>query len=301
MDGAAEYMEDAIYGYFPIDLSKPISSTVDKVPIASATYTYLTNYDTFRDREIYKDKGKVEEFQETDKNVPELYNVIGEMFAKADPETGKLKGGVSPKRLQAAAEKVFTSPSNNPLVAFLYDGTDGILQDEETKKAYRKGFMERLGNNLSRKIIGSVQPGWDAKDKAKEWRKEVGGERKEQNERIKTLSEIDKDLPSNKMSDEAKEYVKSLPKEDQKRAVKYYKGLRKTKGAASDLLQIRFERNPEVRARMFVERFGFPDDEGMKEVNDILKTVGKIPYGTKFRAEYNRLKAEHEKEMKSKN
>lgn len=86
-----DFAEKSISQFFPMNPTDP-QELVSRTPIVSSVMTYLTNYDTFRDREVSRYKGKVQPYAEHTNNTPELYKLAGKLTAKENAD-GTMSGG----------------------------------------------------------------------------------------------------------------------------------------------------------------------------------------------------------------
>jgi hypothetical protein len=127
-----------------------LSEVVMGIPVIDAFYAYKTNYDTFRDKQIYPGAEDIPNRLEYYRGTSKTYKQIGEAL------------DLSPERLQTAVGKVLTDPRNN----VYYQAFDGIYEEMtegmddsqivEFDKTISKGWQEQLGEASYRTVVRSV-------------------------------------------------------------------------------------------------------------------------------------------------
>ena len=140
------------------DMSMPLSGfditeLATNIPIINALNTYRSNYDSFRDRQVYTGLYSEEDtpdYLEYYEGTSKIYKKIGEAF------------DLSPARLEAAVGKITTDPRNN----VYYQAIDGVYEEitegmddsqiVEFDKTIGKGWLEQLGESSYRTVVRSV-------------------------------------------------------------------------------------------------------------------------------------------------
>jgi len=150
--------------YLPKDIGKLDKEIMTAVPVFASMYTYSSNYDAFRDQIVSRDyakqtsQGKPSPQYEDlfNKDVPYFYKAIGQGL------------GLGPKRLQAATEKVITSPHSSLIVMGSYSILDAFSRKYELEgpngmkiqdvQDISKGVGERLGADATKVFVGVTNP-----------------------------------------------------------------------------------------------------------------------------------------------
>lgn len=176
------------------------------VPALNAAWTYIANYDRFKNEKIWKGQQVLPEDEYT-KNTSELFKNIGSAF------------GVSPSRLETATGKVITDPKYNIysiMVGKAYNSIKESLNSDEERKELDKTFSEHMGDvfkPFQNKYLRESNPYYqEFKDK---------GSRKSF---IKRLME-DRENPSVKKTEEQKKDAilrKRMVEEDVKKAAEEF-------------------------------------------------------------------------------
>tara|TARA_R100000654_G_scaffold12146_2_gene26371 strand:+ start:12110 stop:18961 length:6852 start_codon:yes stop_codon:yes gene_type:complete len=137
------------------DMSMPlegfdITELATNIPIINALNTYQSNYDSFRDREVFYDAEDYPDRLEYYRGTSKIYKQIGESL------------NLSPARLEAAVGKITTDPRNN----VYYQAIDGVYEEitegmddsqiVEFDKTISKGWLEQLGESSYRTVVRSV-------------------------------------------------------------------------------------------------------------------------------------------------
>lgn len=256
-----------------VESSVPIVPTpknlISRNPLLSAAVTYQFNYDMFYDQEVFKaprDK-KIKASAEGvyDNRVNQVYKDLAKLT------------GVSPKRAQAALEKIITSESTNPMIGLIYSGYDGV------KAPFTKGvgLKDEIGNVIDRTLEST------SKKLVRKTNKDLIRYKQEADvdaERIKYDTE--KYLSEQKMYSEIKKRYKEekgemtvgeftdLIKEnfdpkDQKKYTKKYLAYIKNINSDPAILDIIYEDTPEIQAMMLFNKYG--DALEQEEINSILQ------------------------------
>ena len=143
----------------PIGDDDAITELTSMVPIFNAAFTYKSNYDSFRDRMITMEMGKVLPAYEgvNDPNVEQFYKVIGEVT------------GMSPIRGKVAVEKLITSPNSSFIVGMSYGLLDAVAKNYpldkgeyniELAEKEKKNFLKQFGLNMSKAFVRETDPDW---------------------------------------------------------------------------------------------------------------------------------------------
>lgn len=138
------------------EMSTPLSGfnpaeVLRGIPVIDGLYAYTTNYDTFRDKEIFRGAEDITpDYLEYYDGTSKIYKKIGYAF------------DLSPARLETAVGKITTDPRNN----IYYQAIDGVYEeitegmDEsqivEFDKTIGKGWLEQLGESSYRTVVRSV-------------------------------------------------------------------------------------------------------------------------------------------------
>jgi len=137
------------------DMSMPlegfdITELATNIPLINALNTYRSNYDSFRDTEVFSDAEDYPDRLEYYRGTSKIYKKIGESL------------DLSPARLEAAVGKITTDPRNN----IYYQAIDGVYEEMtegmddsqivEFDKTIGKGWLEQLGESSYRTVVRSV-------------------------------------------------------------------------------------------------------------------------------------------------
>lgn len=153
------YMINGARKGLPIGDDSAIKELTSLVPVFNAAFTYQSGYDTFRDRMVSMDMGKVLPAYEgvNDPNVEQFYKVLGEI------------NGWSPIRTKTAVEKIITSPSSSFIVGMSYGILDAVARQYplnsgdyniKTSEDKMKNLAEQTGLNLSKAFVRETDPSW---------------------------------------------------------------------------------------------------------------------------------------------
>ena len=238
-------------------------------PLVSAVVTYQFNYDMFYDQEVFRGprNKKIEPAAEGiyDSRVDQIYKDIAPML------------GMSPKRTQAAMEKIFTSESTNPMIGLIYSGYDTAkavgkegdpVVDEisSAAKSASEAISKKLVRKTNKELIRYKQEADVEKLKMEVDSKTYLAEQKVYSEIRKRYKDEKGTLTNGEFIDliesnfEPKDYAKY-----KKKYLAYIKNI----NSDPAILDIIYETTPEVQARMLFEKFG--DSLENEEVQQILK------------------------------
>lgn len=286
----------------PIDFRKSLSKAPATVQAAIA---YVANFDLFRNEKISQDFGEVTPVLEGryDKNVPLFYKEFGKVT------------GASPKRTQAAIEKVVTNPGTNAVVGLSYSLLDNMVTGltgkpkTGTESKYQDSSPKGIGDIFKARVVREINPKYsEFKDtRAKDLELELKSQDKEIKSDIKALI---KAKPEDKEAvKDAVDYVKKLDVsiEEKPRLLKFIEDQVKLKQAIgstpdADLyIDLKYERDPRLKAFVFFDRFGVVNTETKKEVIQNATKFGYKLFGNeRFDAEYTKLVNEQMALSKSK-
>lgn len=292
----------SINNALPIPLE--ITGALAKLPASiQAAVAYAANFDLFRDDEIVKDRdfGEVSPVLEGryDKQVPLFYKKAGEAF------------GISPKRTQAATEKVLTSPGTNGMVGLMYSLLDNTVTamggqpKPSMVSKYQDISKKTFTDILSSRTTREINPNYSnyKNDKSEKRKVEINSLDKE----IKT--DIRQFVKDGTPKEEVKKYIKDQKIEgpEKERMFEFYKDnvdLKKEidKNPDSKLfLDLKYERDPREKANIIFDQYGKVDKETYEEIKKNAKAFGFKLFGNdRFDAEYKRLISESETPSKSK-
>ena len=292
----------SINNALPIPLE--ITGALAKLPASiQAAVAYAANFDLFRDDEIVKDRdfGEVSPVLEGryDKQVPLFYKKAGEAF------------GISPKRTQAATEKVLTSPGTNGMVGLMYSLLDNTVTamggqpKPSMVSKYQDISKKTFTDILSSRTTREINPNYSnyKNDKSEKRKVEINSLDKE----IKT--DIRQFVKDGTPKEEVKKYIKDQKIEgpEKERMFEFYKDnvdLKKEidKNPDSKLfLDLKYERDPREKANIIFDQYGKVDKETHEEIKKNAKAFGFKLFGNdRFDAEYKRLISESETPSKSK-
>lgn len=286
----------------PLDWKKSLAKSP---AVLQAAIAYVANFDLFRNEKISQDFGEVTPVLEGkyDKNVPLFYK-----------EFGKATGS-SPKRTQAAVEKVVTNPGTNAIVGLSYSLLDNMVTGltgkpkTGTESKYQDASPKGIGDIFKARVVREINPKYsEFKDtRAKDLELELKSQDKEIKSDIKAIIKAKTD--NKEAVKDAVDYIKKLDVsvEEKPRLLKFIEDQVKLKQAIgstpdADLyIDLKYERDPRLKAFVFFDRFGIVDTETKKEVIQNAKKFGYKLFGNdRFDAEYMRLVNEQMALSKSK-
>lgn len=266
----------------PINFSE-LPKIPERVPILSAAITYQTGYDYFRDKPVSYDVGNVP------KEIEGYYDVdMPEFYKKLSDELG-----LSPARTKTAVEKIITTPSTDPYVALLYAFAESAVSEnapkavENFKDELVSGSFKRIGGKTS-KYVESFERREDLKEKIEQVQKKDLKEKK----LIRNLADQyhKGEITDKEALAEIKKQLESVDPEDRKTLIKRFKDRLKIKDAEPIFLDIKYEKNPQVQALLFADKYGVDLDD--KELNEVVKNLKKLDMNLskEFIIEYQRLR-----------
>jgi hypothetical protein len=316
--GKKYYPSDDLLGYAMRSVASAmptgasLSEITSSVPTISMAMTYLTNYDLFRKRAVTMDFNEVLPMDEgiNDPNVERFYKVIGKVTGDIEELTTGNKGGVSPARLKASAEKVITSPSSSLVVGATYGildiltsviPLDNDMSAAESKNAVGK-VVDALGKNgisITKSTWGETNPDWKVYNQKEDLMKidqESGSKRMKLSDSAKELgleyisakTEEEKEA----VLEKAKEKVNEI-KEDNAVDAMYYKDsfmtAAKKRSASQNTNEIIYSKDEEARAKKVYLLYGDMTDQELLDVRSQIYNESGYKLGPKFKYEYDKL------------
>ncbi len=266
-------------------VGQALGGIVKRNPLASAWLTYTYNEDTFTGDKVFyepKDK-KIKPYAEGlyDNRVNDIYKVVAPAL------------DMSPKRAQAAVEKIVTSESTNPSISIFYALTNGLFDTEaDAFKENSDTFDNGMGHFLdvvSKKMVRHTNPNllrYKNKDRLEDLEKSIDTDA--YLTKIKIKKDINKNVDSEVLRNgdyNSKEYKKELKKledildkNDVNTKDRPYYGsytVRKDlKGQEmfKEMTDIIYERSPKMMAARLYSRYGDSlDDQELKELSQSFK------------------------------
>ena len=281
-----------------------LGGVVKRNPLAAAWLTYTYNEDTFTgDKVFYEPKNKkIKPYAEGlyDEKVNDIYKIVAPAL------------DMSPKRAQAAVEKLITSESTNPSISIFYALTNGLFDTEgDAFKENADTFDNGMGHFLdvvSKKMVRHTNPNllrYKDQDKIDELKERIDTDEYLTN--IKIKKDIDKNINSkiieegDSRSDKFKTEYKKLDnlldgyKLTPNEKDKYFsyastKDL-KNEEVFKDMRDIIYEKSPKMMAARLYQRYGNNlDKEEMKELNKVfsISNASDVILKTSFELYYNK-------------
>lgn len=275
-----------------------IVDLVGSNPALSAFTAYYANYDLFRGREIVRKeankpmKAYAEGLEDDDVSV--LYKGFASLGASVGVD-------VSPKRMQAAIEKVITSPTTNPIIGLMYGGGEALNQLKEGGADIDfilkplKGFYDGVSRRAYRQTNPNVKK-YNDRDKVLDQIEKNNAESYLRDKRAnKKFNELIKEkgvgnLPK-KLPEDFKNYIKENYEEiDHKRIYKKY--TRRLKSSAIDgiFYDIAYERDSKNQALYLQYLYGpTMEREEYIELQRFIKTITGRKISRKALLEYKNM------------
>ena len=262
-------------------------------PAVSAAFA-LGNYDTFRREEIFVN--------------PDPYNPIPSdregIYSEYVNELFKVTGdkvGFSPIRMQRAAEKLFTNPNTNPLVGIAYAGFEAGLSQNEELNARMKQGMDEFKKATKRSMIRNTNPSlqkYKQRAKLNEEIMEIMGDTYERDQKFKRMTRdlLKKDPAAVTLPDAfRKQILEEFGRDDYRRARDKYTRYLTLKKGDSRIIDIGYQRNPEVAAKLIMSSFGVMDPEVFNDFDEKVKSYTGKKLSRRVRLAYSALVREAEK------
>ena len=254
------------------------------IPVLNAMWTYISNFDNFRGRNVWKGRNVSPELEYYN-NTPEFYKDLGAAT------------GMSPERMKAAAGKVITDPSKN-IYSVILGKAYSSIKDQLTKSQQEeldKSFMENINDIItpvSRRFLGTTNPNIKS-DTLERYIKEDEDRKKIQDDKIKSyLKEYHKSENKQEKSTIEREFLKwvnTQEKKDIKRIRKRFKTGKDNHGIDYWYIELAHASSPEVKAYEFFERYKDASKREQKEMEETIKRVKGIK-STRFNAKLKALK-----------
>lgn len=272
LDGSI--LEKNVLASLPVD-PRP-KAILSRNPLVSAMVTYMFNYDTFYDQQIFRGprNKKIEPAAEGvyDSRVDQIYKDLAPLLE------------MSPKRTQAALEKIVTSESTNPMIGLIYSGYDMVktpfkdgktLVDEmdEAMKSTSKAVSKKLVRKTNKELLRYKQEAEVEKFKMEQDSKTYLAEQK-------VYSLIKKRYKEDKGTFTNEEFLTIIkdnfePKDYKKYAQKYLAYIKNINSDPS-ILDIIYESTPEVQAKMLFNKFGTSlEQDELIQIQKVYKASGR--------------------------
>ena len=248
----------------PVDVTSP-SGFFTRNPMLKATLTYATGYDFFREQPLdfnLENRPSPSEGMNR-KDVEDFYKKLG------------TEHGLSPIRSKAFVESLITSPNTNPFVGVLYGGAEAVSSDKDFKQIGKK-LAEDIYKSTGKRIVGytsdfnrQLETNKQLEEKIEQVKLKDAIQKKE----FKDLADgfINKEITRT----ELKEKLKNLEPEDKERFMNKLKDRAKMKDVSGTILDIKYERSPEIKALMIVHHYGNIFD-GTPESKDVYMQMNKV-------------------------
>ena len=242
----------------------------DRNTIVAAGLAYFLNYDAFRGELIFK-KPRGWENKEI---LPEVEGInddnVNNLFKKIAPALG-----MSPIKTQAMVEKIITSENTNPTISLLYATANGLFNEGNLKEDFSTAMDEFL-KNAERKMIRSTNKKLLDKSKQEEIAAEVIKINSDKYVKITGMyDEIDdiyddgKTLTNQELLDMV---VASFGEAEAETYFNKYNAYIGNRSIDKRLLNIVYERDPELQSLYLYERYGTRfEQEELNELNNIMK------------------------------
>ena len=247
-------------------VGQALGGIVKRNPLAAAWLTYTYNEDTFTGDKVFyepKDK-KIKPYAEGlyDDRVNDIYKVVAPAL------------DMSPKRAQAAVEKIVTSESTNPSISIFYALTNGLFDTEaDAFKENSDTFDNGMGHFLdvvSKKMVRHTNPNllrYKNQDRLEDLEKSIDTDAYLTNKKIR--KEIDKSINFKNFRGQGDEYYKEQEKMDElfkkydvdtldRNSYVSYAELKDLKGNQlfKEMSSILYEKNPKMMAARLYEMYG---------------------------------------------
>ena len=263
-----------------VEAAAPIVPTpknmLSRNPLVSAVVTYQFNYDMFYDQEIFRGplnkKIKASAEGVYDNRVDQIYKDIAPLM------------GMSPKRTQAALEKIFTSESTNPMIGLIYSGYDtakSTVKDGDPVSDEITSAANNVAESVSRKLVRKTNKNiirYKEEANVEELKMEIDSktylaEQKVYSEIRKRYKEEKGELTNQQFIDLIKDNFDPI---DHKKYYKKYLAYIKNINSDPAILDIIYESTPEVQAKMLFNKFGDSlESEEIEQIMRVYKASGR--------------------------
>jgi hypothetical protein len=234
----------------------------DIPPFMAAIETYKSNWDDFRNQEVWKGQ-RVENWAEFYNGTPQFYKDIGKTF------------DISPVRLEAAVGKVTTMLRFNMygvIADKAYNEIRGVVTDEE-RDDIDKSLLENaddIAGTVYRRFKGQTNPSAGV-EKLERYSIEENTRRLTQNRKVQDfIVGIDK---GKKTETDFDIWVQKQDEVDRDRLNSLFETRQKNKDVDYWFVQLAHLPSPEVKARAFYERY---KDAGKEEQESMLDSIRKV-------------------------
>lgn len=262
-----------------LKLSLPgIPFITNQPPIVDAIRTYESNWDNFREEEIWKGN-KVENWAEYTKYTPEFWKDAGKLL------------DMSPEKMKRASEKVTTNLQNNfytNLGGMAWDlVTDGLSneQKDDVNNTITKQMEEAL-HPLMRRYLKSTNPR-DGGEDLERYTIEENTRRKLQNDVVR--DNVDKyvkgDITPRQFNDQVLSEYDPMERE---RMMKLFLSGKRNKGVDFWYTELKFAPSASVKARTYFDKWKGASEEERKEMHKTAAKMGGI-FSDKFWLTFNTL------------
>lgn len=269
-------------------------------PLISAGFA-LGNIDLFRGQDVVRlnPRKPIDKIAEVDEDTAALYRYIAEGW---DATAGKLGFDTfsSPKRNQAAMEKLITNPSTNPLVGLLYAGPEAIYQ--MTNNGFDTKFLmtpvTELAKGFEKRLYRTTNPNikmYEQQDKIEDKIKAFNSKEYALNKKVtKMIRDEYEGKDMKRLSLEITRYIKeNSEKKDHKRLIKKYTQRVKSMGVPAEFFNIAHAPSDYARALHIQQIYGGSlDSEERRELERYIKRISGRSIPKKTYVEYKKLISE---------
>lgn len=281
---ASRIIDDAVFTFnsnvMPVDFTSP-AGLVTRNPMAKATLTYLTGYDFFREEPLSADIGKVPKPVEglNNPNVEDFYKKLGTEY------------GMSPVRSKAFVESLITGPNTNPFVGMLYGGADAAFSDKGMKEI-GADLAKSVYKSTGKRLISYTSDFNRQLDANKDLQDKIDKINIKKYKMKAEFNQLAKDYMNKELSKEdLNKKIQELEPEDRLRMIKKIKDKIRMKDIDGNILDIKYEQEPEAKALLIMHYYGDVFD-GSKESKEVLRQMkrAKGVLTPKVMFEYKKLK-----------
>jgi len=269
-------------------------------PLISSGFA-LGNIDLFRGQDVVRlnPRKPIDKIAEVDEDTAALYRYIAEGW---DATAGKLGFDTfsSPKRNQAAMEKLITNPSTNPLVGLLYAGPEAIYQMKnngfDTK--FLMTPVTELAKGFEKRLYRTTNPNikmYEQQDKIEDKIKAINSKEYTLNKKVtKMIRDVYEGKDMKSLPSEITRYIKeNSDKQDHKRLIKKYTQRVKSMGVPAEFFNIAHAASDKERALHIQEIYGGSlDSEERRELERYIKRISGRSIPKKTYVEYKKLISE---------
>lgn len=242
-------------------------------PLVKAIIGYYFNKDVWRNQDIYKGEEGLPE-DEVTSYTPEVYKPLGKI-------------GVSPVRTKYVVDQYSTQ--SNMFADALGMGLDEALKamSKEDRALATEEILWKIP--LLRRVLKVTDPTIPYREKHKKIKQQLTSENVKQKRK---LDEISKEVIDGKKSlDSLKKWINTQPIEDREKLYqRHVARARKPKGLKNSKwwMDVQYEKNPEIKARLYYERWKNLSPTDQKKMDRIADQLS--GFGDKFHYYLNGLK-----------